>query len=373
MRIAILLLATFLLGIIARAQTDCPPVAKLKSLYTQDSQFHRLMDSVFGHVHDLPDGAPNYWRHKTMADLYNFLNQWFYKLPTVGNGMEDIVTFSMLYYHNPFGLAFVQHEPGLDWTLDFVQEHGRFMDGRASAGSIGQWLTDSSLHNEEYQLPNGGDTSFNQFFTRELKPGMRPVARPRDSSVIVAPADGILTWLSIDLKADSTLPIKGRTRMNLHQLLAGSSFARYFIDGSALAIILLPRNYHHFHAPVSGSLVESRQNTGTVLFGSQILDWLTTGKDDMSVFEHYRHGYFIFKTRDYGYVAMVPVGLETVGSVVFEPQVKDVSMGMERVVEKGQKLGHFAYGGSMVILLFQKGRFETTTVQQGQQIGIFEH
>jgi phosphatidylserine decarboxylase len=41
------------------------------------------------------------------------------------------------------------------------------------------------------------------------------------------------------------------------------------------------------------------------------------------------------------------------------------------IVTKGEKLGHFAYGGSLVILLFEKGRFDSVNVQQGQQIGIF--
>jgi phosphatidylserine decarboxylase len=373
MRNALMLLIGFLPFMVTSAQSDCPAVTKLKSMYSDDVKLRSLMDSVFSHVQDLPDGSLNYWRHKNMTDLYGFLNQWCYKLPTVANGMGDIVTFSMLYYHNPYGLKFVEEEPGLSWSLYFVREQGKFMDSRQSTGSIPQWLADSTLHNADYLLPDGGYTSFNQFFTRELKPGMRPVARPNDNSVVVAPVDGIATWLDLDLKADSALPIKGRMKLHLNQLLPHSQHSGDFVDGSALAFILLPRNYHHFHAPVSGRLVESREDAGQVLFGSQLMDWLMTGTTDASVFENYKHGYFIFETERYGYVAMIPVGLETVGSVVFEKIVKDISSDNEVNVGKGQKLGHFAYGGSMVILLFQKGRLNSMTVQQGQQIGIFSN
>lgn len=101
------------------------------------------------------------------------------------------------------------------------------------------------------------------------------------------------------------------------------------------------------------------------------MDFLMTGKEDFSVFENFKHGYFIIKTRQYGYVAVVPVGLETVGSVVFEKRVKNISEGKEVMVSKGEKLGHFAYGGSMVLLLFEKNRMTSLTVQQEQQIGIF--
>lgn len=227
------------------------------------------------------------------------------------------------------------------------------------------------MHNNEYIVPANGYQSFNQFFTRSLKPNKRPVARADDNSVIVSPVDGMINWIKIDLKADSALPIKGKMTLSLNQMLDRSKFANKFIDGTALSLILLPINYHHFHSPVSGKLVESKENVGHVLFGSQLMDFLMTGSTDFSVFENYKHGYFIIKTKQYGYVAVIPVGLETVGSVIFENRVKNIYSGKEVMVAKGEKLGHFAYGGSMVILLFEKNRMTSLTVQQGQQIGTF--
>jgi phosphatidylserine decarboxylase len=66
------------------------------------------MDSVFANVQNLPDGSPDFWKNKNMNDLYKFLNQWFYTLPTVSNGLDNIIQFSLLYYHNPCGLQFYQ-------------------------------------------------------------------------------------------------------------------------------------------------------------------------------------------------------------------------------------------------------------------------
>jgi len=340
-------------------------------MYTTDNNFKKLIDSMFLNVQSLPDGSQNFWKNKNISDLYPFLNKWFYTLPTASNSLDNIIQFSLLYYHNPYGLRFVDEEPGRSWTMYFVKEQGDFMDSRQSTGNINKWLTDSSLHNEEYLVPPAGYTSFNQFFTRNLKPGMRPVARRGDNSVIVSPVDGIINWIKIDLKLDSTLPVKGRMKLSLNQLLGNSKFANHFIDGTALSVILLPKNYHHFHSPVSGTLVESKEKVGNVLFGSQLMDFFMTDNGDFSQFENYKHGYFIIKTPQYGYVAMIPVGLETVGSVVFENRVRNVSAGKEITVTKGDKLGHFAYGGSLVILLFEKNRFNSLSVQQGQQIGIF--
>ena len=354
-----------------RPGNDCPPVTRLKSIYSNDAALRRLIASMFANVQTLPDGSPNFWKNKTIDDLYQFLNQWFYTLPTVSNGLDDILKFSLLYYHNPDGLKFVNEEPGLSWTISFVREQGRFLDSRLSTGSIPEWLADPSLHNEEYTTPAGGYTSFNQFFTRDLKPGMRSVARPDDNSIIVSPVDGVINEVHADLQIGTELAVKGRTTFDLNQLLGHSQFAGRFIGGTALSIILLPANYHHFHAPVSGRLVESREDVGNILFGSQLMDLLMTDSADVSVFEKYRHGYFILDTNRYGYVAVIPVGLETVGSVVFAPQVKDISGGKEVMITKGEELGHFAYGGSVVMMLFQKDRFNSVSVLEGQQIGIF--
>jgi phosphatidylserine decarboxylase len=113
---------------------------------------------------------------------------------------------------------------------------------------------------------------------------MRPVARPDDDSVIVSPVDGTLILLNADLKLDTQLPVKGKMKLSLNQLLGNSKLASHFVDGSAISVMLLPRNYHHFHAPVSGQLVESKVDVGNVLFGSQLMDYFMTDYDDFSVF-----------------------------------------------------------------------------------------
>lgn len=357
----------------ACGQKDCPPVEKLKSMYTGDEHFRNVIDSMFANVHPLPDGSPNFWKNKNIADLYTFLNEWFYELPTTHNGLDKIVEFSLLYYHNSYGLTFVQQEPGLSWTIYFVAEHGKFMDSKQSIASISQWLADSSLNNSDYQVPSDGFQSFNQFFARDLKPGTRPITRPQDNAVIVSPVDGVINWINNDLQLDSALPIKGRMSLNLNQLLGYSPLASKFIGGSAVSIILLPENYHHYHSPVTGMLVESKEEVGSELFGSQILDVVGKGNigynADFSIYEYFKHGYFIIQTENYGYVALIPVGLETIGSIVFEDRVKNINPAKEVVITKGEKLGHFAYGGSLVMLLFEKNKLSKLSVLQGQEIG----
>ena len=70
---------------------------------------------------------------------------------------------------------------------------------------------------------------------------------------------------------------------------------------------------------------------------------------------------------------MVPVGLQTVGSVVFRDKFKAINADQPVEINKGEAVGHFAYGGSTVLLIFEKGKFNAVSVKQGQQIGIAGH
>lgn len=369
------LIAIIGIGINVEAQNDSPPVKQLKKLYTTDQDFKHTVDQMLQNVHDLSDGSTNPWKGKNVDHLYEFLNEWFYFLPDPHNGLDRIIQFSLLYYKNPAGRQFILEEPGLSWANSFIEERGKFMDSPESTKIIADWLSDPALGNDDFVLPAHGFQSFNDFFTRDLKPGARPVDAIDDHSVLVSPADGIINMIANELTLDTEIPTKGRMTMNLNELLDHSAYAPNFIGGTAMAVFLMPDNYHHYHAPVSGTVIESREAVGDRLFGMpDLLDMVNKGNPgynkDYSVFENFRHGYFIIQTEHCGLVGMIPIGLQTVGSVVFEDQYKHISADDEAVkVYKGEKLGHFAYGGSTVLLIFEKNRLSSVSVQQGQRIG----
>ena len=375
MNIRTLILIAGLLGapLLNRAQ-DCPPVAKLKQLYDEDREFRKTWQATFDNLQDMPDGAQNPWRGKDMEDVYAFLNEWFFFLPDTHNGLDLIIEFSMLYYHNPVGLKLVLEEPGLSWTNYFVAERGKFMDSPASTEAIATWMADPTLANEEFVTPPEGFNSFNEFFTRDVKPGARPVSDVTDNSILVSPADGVINMINNDLQLDTELPTKAGMTLSLNSLLDNSKYAEHFVGGTAMAVFLMPNNYHHYHAPISGLVVESKELVGDRLFGmSDIPDMVNNGNPgynkDYSVLQDFKHGYFVIKTEEYGYVGMVAIGLQTVGSVVFEDPFKMVTDNDPQQVFKGDKLGHFAYGGSTVLLMFEPGRLNAVTIEQGQRIG----
>ena len=370
----ICLLPILFIGFNLSAQEENLPVKNLKSLYSNNKEFKKTIDLMFENVHELPHGNPNPWKDKSVEDLYDFFNDWFYFLPNTHNGLDRILKFSFLYYKNPDGMKFILSEPGLSWTNLFIEERGKFMDSPASTINISEWLSDNSLKNEDFVLPEEGFKSFNEFFTRDLKPGTRPIDDATDESILVSPADGVINMIANELELDTEIPTKGRMTMSLNSLLNNSKYAERFIGGSALAIFLLPDNYHHYHSPTIGTIVESNENVGNRLFGMpDILDMFNNGNigynKDYSVFEDFKHGYFIIETNNYGLIAMIPIGLQTIGSVVFEDEYKKVSSDNPKQIHKGDKLGHFEYGGSTVLLIFEKGKFSSLNVEQGQRIG----
>lgn len=274
----IYLLAILLIGFNLHAQEECLPVKQLKELYNNNSEFRTTINSMFDNIHALPNGNQNPWKGKTVDDLYDFLNEWFYFLPNTENGLDKILKFTFLYHKNPDGMKFVLTEPGLSWTNSFVEERGKFMDSPESATIIKKWLSDNSLSNEDFVLPPKGFDSFNDFFIRDLKPGTRPIHDATDESILVSPVDGIINMLANELELETEIPTKGRMTMSLNSLLDNSKYAEKFIGGSALTIFLMPNNYHHYHSPTTGSIVESNENVGNRLFGMpDLLGMLNNG------------------------------------------------------------------------------------------------
>ena len=374
LRNIICLFTCLLVGLNSFAQNESLPVTNLKKLYNQNQEFKKTVDSMLDNVHDLPNGNPNPWKDKNVNDLYGFINEWYYFLPNTHNGLDRILKFTFLYYKNPDGMKFILTEPGLSWANSFIEERGKFMDSPQSAKIIEEWLSDNSLKNEDFVLPKEGFKSFNDFFTRDIKPGTRPIDDATDESILVSPADGIINMIANELKLDTEIPTTGRMTMSLNSLLDNSKFAEKFIGGSAMAVFLMPDNYHHYHAPISGDIVESKEDVGNRLFGMpDMLDMVNDGNPgynkDYSIIENFKHGYFIIQTKDYGYIAMIPIGLQTVGSVIFEEAYRGVTDANPIVVYKGTKLGHFAYGGSTVLMIFEKGKLSSISIQQGQRIG----
>ena len=341
----------------------------------------------------LPDGksTPNPWVGQTVNYFVGYFITWFKFLPTPIGGLGRIMPFTHFYLDNPTAFYFLNDLKSrrnnsiaytkeiFNWTVKFIKARGRFMDSPESLAHIKQWIEDPSTQIDDFVVPEGGFKSFNEFFTRELKQSKnpRPIFSPDDDSVAVASADSELNFIESDLTLRTLLNVKTR-QINVNDLLHGSKYARYFVEGTAVSCVLMPNSYHRYHAPATGKIVESQEVPGIYNGITDGEDWFNKGDigestTDFSIFEDFHRSYFIIDTENHGYVGIIPVGLNTI-SAIFPSMVNNKSTlvppGSPAVpIKKGQELGYFAYGGSLNILLFQKGVFNSISLFMGQRLG----
>lgn len=360
-----------------------------------------------------------------MAQFADVFTDWCVFLPQIegdeDNGLAYIQMIGWFYYQNAAAQAFTQ---GVNPTTgaedrvlagflkDFSDQRGVFMDTAPSTRFVQQWSDDPRIEIQDYVIPSGGFASWNDFFSRSITTDAngtvpsRPVTMPDRSYVVVSPTDCIMNPLVqtlnlggdrgqvralIDnpLALDTVIDVKSYP-LSMERMLANAPAAlkQEFVGGSGLSCILMPNTYHHYHAPVDGvieysELVQVGDGSAAGTYGYfDFPNWVPlTGNvagagTDFSQFEVFQRGVIIIKTSFTGstdeeiitgYVAQIPVGLNTIGSVTFD----DTTVAGAPVTKGVTRLGGFLYGGSLNILLFSKG-ISSSAVQTrlGNQIAI---
>jgi len=201
--------------------------------------------------------------------------------------------------------------------------------------------------------------SFNQFFTRALKPDARPV--DPDSTAIVSPVDGSVSQIG-KLNGDSILQAKGHY-YTLDQLLAGQEeWCSVFNNGSFATLYLSPKDYHRIHMPCSAILKQMTYVPGKLFSVSPLTASVIPG-----VFARNERVLCFFES-DFGPVAVILVGAMIVGGMetiwqgtVTPPHRNRVNhwhytdRNPKKIFEKGNEMGRFNLG-STVILLFSENQ-----------------
>jgi phosphatidylserine decarboxylase len=218
--------------------------------------------------------------------------------------------------------------------------------------------------------------NFNAFFTRELKPGVRPLDIEIDS--IASPADGAISQAG-KINKNKILQAKG-IDYTAERLLGNDVDAKRYHEGSFATIYLSPRDYHRVHIPIEGKLKRTRYIPGSLFSVNDM-----TAQALPELFARNERLVCEFESNDAGTFAVIFVGailvagIETVWSGFETPgpgAVRDTDFsGQSLNFMKGDEIGRFKFG-STVILLFQNqaanwedGINANAAVQMGQKIG----
>lgn len=206
--------------------------------------------------------------------------------------------------------------------------------------------------------------SFNDFFIREILPGKRPVEADADS--IVSPADGKISVCRIGKKTRFTIK---NSEYTVYSLLRDRKLADKFKNGWFVLVRLSVDDFHHYIYSVSGVKSKDRRLKGFYHSVNPVVS------DYVRVYKENSRNYSVITAQNGETVIQMEVGAMGVGKICNRcPEESDV--------KKGERKGHFEFGGSSVILLFQDGGFVPdrdlvinsdegyeTKVKMGEKIG----
>lgn len=220
--------------------------------------------------------------------------------------------------------------------------------------------------------------SFNEFFTRALKPGARPLA----AAHLVSPVDGAISQFGA-IEHDQIFQAKGH-RYSTTALVGGdAALATKFDDGHFATLYLSPKDYHRIHMPCDGRLTRMIHVPGELFSVNP-----TTARGVPGLFARNERVVCVFETPR-GPFVLVLVGATIVGSmatvwhgVVNPPRVKKPREwrydDKQVVLKQGDEMGRFLLG-STVVMLFPKGplRFNpswqpTGAIRMGESMAAFE-
>lgn len=235
----------------------------------------------------------------------------------------------------------------------FSRWYGWRMDRPRSSQKVKPFIADYGLDANEFVRAPDEFRTFNEFFSRRLKPEARPICS--DNSVAVFPADGRHLCVP-NLAQASGLFVKGQM-FDLSTLLNDDDLTQRYQNGSLLLSRLCPVDYHRFHFPIDGTPGQARLINGPLYSVNPIalkqnIQILATNKRTITQLE----------TKEYGTVLLLEVGATCVGSIcqTYSPKVN---------VAKGDEKGYFRFGGSSTITIFEPGRmtFDQDLIENSQQ------
>ena len=251
-----------------------------------------------------------------------------------------------------------------------IQPQVSKLAGRYLSSAHSKWLISKFIERNEINMDIYEEcdySSFNDFFTRKIKPDCRPV--PEDLDVLISPCDCLATVYPI--QENTTFSIKN-TEYTLRSLLRSPRLAKRFRGGYAYVLRLTVEDYHRYLYSVSGKQSKNYHIDGTYHTVNPIAN------DYLPIYKENTREYTVIHSKEFGDVLQMEVGALLVGKISNHKQ--------STVVTRGEEKGFFEYGGSTIVVLTQNGRVTPrsdlltnskngyeTKVLQAHPLGILPH
>ena len=250
------------------------------------------------------------------------------------------------------------HEPVASWVKAYCADWGAFLSTEESWNDeyYANVLADKDFHMDEgWYAETNVWSSFNDWFSRKL---VDPSKRPISDADLVAPADSTPqgVWkIDENSQLDMGVQLKSVRFYNVQDIIGeDSEYEDEFANGTLTHTFLDVNDYHRYHFPLSGTVLEMRKISALDAVGG-IISW--DGELGKYLLWDENPGWQSIETRDclildteYGLVAILPIGMSQVSSCNWEDTVKPGAS-----VKAGDPMGYFLFGGSDIVMIFQQG------------------
>ncbi|MDQ1912254.1 archaetidylserine decarboxylase [Paenibacillus sp. GD4] len=237
---------------------------------------------------------------------------------------------------------------------------GAFAKSKLSRGFIPQFAKTYGIPVEDAEKSLHEYASLNDFFTRRLKTGLRPIHTA--PGAMVSPVDALITGMG-PIQEGLILNVKGQD-YTIDELLNHSPRMVNYKNGFFYVLYLSPTDYHRIHTPVSGIIVEKEHIPGKVYpvndFGLRFMRRVLSRNERLVTYMQHEGGE----------VAVVKVGALNVASIRYVDPLPDR-------LERGDELAYFEFG-STIVLLTETATFESradlkvgSKVKMGEALGTF--
>ena len=242
---------------------------------------------------------------------------------------------------------------------------GKALSSRMSRRIVPWYIKKYGIKMNDIDIPPDGFSSFNDFFTRKRKGIVSP--KPLDNRLL-CPCDG---WLSVEkIRENSSFRLKGMS-YGLQRLLDDENMASLLQGGVALIFRLTPQNYHRYCYSADGKVLYGKKLEGKLHCVRPI------ALETVPVFAENSREYQVIRTQRQKYMVHMEIGALLVGKISNYPITKKYEE-----VNAGKEKGYFEFGGSTIILLFEKNTIQLNSdflyewdgqseipVQMGESIG----
>ena len=349
-----------------------PLIQEFWDYVDKDPTLHMQYTQMFTEVTEsqTPMDTPQVQSYQVMFLLVNYIMLYwaprYSDYGLVGFPINVILNWSMGTVN---GYAAFLHKGANEYWMRVLNKWGEYLKSSKSCYVLNKepwgWFGEPAQaampdFEKEFECdPNAehyGYKSWDDFFIRKFREGVRPVDSPHDKNVIVSACESLPYDLQTDVQYKDEFWVKEQW-YSLRHMLDEDELTSQFVGGTIYQAFLSALNYHRWHSPIDGKIIKARNVPGTYYSAT-----LAVGKDEASPDKS--QGYIcqvaaraiIFIEADnpaIGLMGFVAIGMSEVSTCEINADLipKDGPVH----VKKGQEIGKFHFGGSTHCLLFRPG------------------